>query len=257
MADRGGELEAHGVDVVYAGVVALSGVDLRLARAEILGLIGPNGAGKTSLVNVLSGFTPPTRGSVIVDGADATRWSPEHRARGGVVRTFQNIRLFEGLSVLENVAVGALGMGVGRRTAEAEAIELLALGGITGASLSRAAAGLPHGEARIVGILRALASRPRYLLLDEPAAGLNEAEGIALTTLLASIPASFGCAVMIIEHDMRVIMSLCQRIQVLDYGKTIHVGTPDEVQADPAVRAAYLGTPRAAAQPGVATDAAH
>jgi branched-chain amino acid transport system ATP-binding protein len=239
-----GVLEARGIEVDYAGVVALQGVDLRLEQSEILGLIGPNGAGKTTLVNVLTGFTRASRGSVCLDGQDVTPWRPHRIARAGVARTFQSVRLFEGMSVFENVAVGALGVGASRQAAARDAERLLSRASISELDAARRAAGLPHGQARVVGVLRALAARPRYLLLDEPAAGLNEAEGTELVAMLAAIPADFGCGVMIIEHDMRVIMRLCHRIHVLDYGRTLRVGTPTEVQSDPAVRTAYLGTRR-------------
>ncbi len=242
-----GVLEARGIEVDYAGVIALSDVSLRLERREILGLIGPNGAGKTTLVNVLSGFTRPTRGGVSVEGREVTGWAPHRVARAGVVRTFQGVRLFEELSILDNVALGAVANGVSRGGAERTAAELLAGAGVSTAETGRPAGGLPHGEARIIGVLRALAARPRFLLLDEPAAGLNEAEGRDLVTMLAGIPDQYGCGLLVIEHDMQVIMSLCHRLHVLDYGRTLRVGTPAEVQADTAVRTAYLGTRRSRA----------
>ena len=244
MASDPGVLESRDVEVDYAGVVALTGVSVCLARGEILGLIGPNGAGKTTLVNVLTGFTRPDRGTINIDGQDVTGWEPHRIARSGVVRTFQNVRLFEELTIHENVMLGAVAAGGSRRDAALGAARLLGRAGIGDREGERPAGGLPHGQARVVGVLRALAAGPRYMLLDEPAAGLNEAEGRDLVTMLSGIPEEFGCGMLVIEHDMHVIMSLCHRIHVLDYGKTLYVGTPHEVQGDPAVRTAYLGTRR-------------
>ena len=235
-------LEAHGVKMYFAGVRALDSVEFRLETGEILGLIGPNGAGKSTLVNVLTGYEKPTAGSVLLGGLDITRLSPHRLARMGVVRTFQSVRLFEGLSILENVVLGGIGVGIGRQRAREDAFSLLARIGISPSSAELSAGGIPHGTARLLGILRALAARPRFLLLDEPAAGLNEGESDELMTTLSAIPEEFDCGVMVIEHDMRVIMGVCQRIHVLDGGKTLCVGRPGEVKESPAVRAAYLGT---------------
>jgi branched-chain amino acid transport system ATP-binding protein len=236
-------LECRGLKVHFEGVKAVDGLDLELHRGEILGLIGPNGAGKTTLVNTLTGFQRPTEGSVQLDGVDVTGWPPDRLARAGLARTFQAVRLFSGLSVFENVELGAVGVGMRRREAQKWAWELLERLELT--SLSDApASGVPHGMERRLAIVRALATRPTFLLLDEPAAGLNEEESDALVGALAGIRDDFACALMVIEHDMRVIMRLCERIQVLDYGKTISIGTPAEVQKDPAVLTAYLGSER-------------
>jgi branched-chain amino acid transport system ATP-binding protein len=233
-------LEAHGLKVYFGGVRAVDGVDLTLKRGEILGLIGPNGAGKTTLVNALSGFQKPSDGSVFLDGAEVTGWDPAKLAKKGLTRTFQSVRLFPALTVLENVELGAVGVGMRRREARkiaAELVERLNLGD----KAHLYGTGLPHGIERRLGIVRALAARPSFLLLDEPAAGLNERESDELVDSLALIRDDFSCALVVIEHDMRVIMRLCERIHVLDYGKTIAIGTPAEVRRDPAVLAAYLG----------------
>jgi len=233
-------LEARGLKVHFGGVRAVDGVDLVLRKGEILGLIGPNGAGKTTLVNALSGFQRPTAGSVVLDGHDVTGWSPHRLARRGLTRTFQSVRLFPDLTVLENVELGAVGGGMWRPAARRWARELLERLRL-GDKAHLYGTGLPHGLERRLGIVRALAAKPSFLLLDEPAAGLNEQESDELVASLTLIRDDFSCALMVIEHDMRVIMRLCERIQVLDYGKTISIGTPAEVRSDPAVLTAYLG----------------
>lgn len=234
-------LRAEGVRVQFVGVRALDGVDLELARGEILGLIGPNGAGKTTLVNTLSGYQRPDDGDVHLGGNVVTLWSPDRLSRAGLVRTFQNVRLFPNLTVFENVRLGAASMGMRAKEATRLAWELLARLGLDARAAKRASS-LPHGEERRVGIARALATRPAFVLLDEPAAGLNESESDDLLRALAEIPAQYECGLMVIEHDMRLIMRLCERIQVIDYGRTLTVGTPAEVRADADVIAAYLGS---------------
>jgi branched-chain amino acid transport system ATP-binding protein len=239
----GGLLEARAVKVHFQGVKALDGVDLAVRQGEIVGLIGPNGAGKTTLVNVLSGFQRPTTGVVTMFGTEVTSWSPDELARAGLVRTFQAVRLFPALTVLENVEAGALYASTTRNEARALAWELLASLNLEERA-HELALELPHGDERRLGIARALALRPSFLLLDEPAAGLNEVEADALVAVLVRLRDSFSLGLLAIEHDMRVIMALCDRIQVLDNGKTIAVGTPAEVRGDPNVRTAYLGTSR-------------
>lgn len=234
-------LVAQGIRVHFDGVKAVDGVDLRLMPDEILGLIGPNGAGKTTLVNVLSGFQRPTSGAVRLAGLEITGWPPHEIALAGLCRTFQAVRPFPKLTVRENVEVAALAGGASRRAARAFADEILAQLTLDGVSSFRAEA-LPHGMERRLGVARTLAARPRFLLLDEPGAGLNEAESDELIGSLRVIQLSFSLGLLIIEHDMKVIMNLCDRIQVLDHGKTIALGSPAEVRADPAVLTAYLGT---------------
>jgi branched-chain amino acid transport system ATP-binding protein len=233
-------LEVRGLKVHFGGVKAIDGVDLTLTKGEILGLIGPNGAGKTTLVNALSGFQRPTAGRILVGDTDVTGWSPHRLARLGLARTFQSVRMFPDLTVLENVELGGVGMGMRRAAARKWARDLLERLKLDGMS-HLYGAGLPHGLERRFGIVRALATKPSFLLLDEPAAGLNERESDELVEALTLIRDDFSCALMVIEHDMRVIMRLCERIQVLDYGKTISIGTPGEVRSDPAVLTAYLG----------------
>jgi branched-chain amino acid transport system ATP-binding protein len=220
---------------------ALGSVDLVLRQGEILGLIGPNGAGKTTLVNVLSGYQRPTRGWVVLDGADVTGMGPPHLARRGLARTFQGVRVFAEMTVFENVQLGAIGVRASRRESARLAADLLDRAGLSDKK-DALVSSLPQGDERRIGILRALATRPRFLLLDEPAAGLNETESESLIASLAGVRRDFGCGLIVIEHDMRVIMRLCDRVQVLDHGETISEGTPAEVRVDPAVLTAYLGT---------------
>jgi len=239
-------LRAEGVSLAFSGLHVLRDVDLVLEPGEALGLIGPNGAGKTTLVNVLSGFQEPDSGAVSLDGVDVTGRSPRRLAHAGLGRTFQAALPFPDLSGVESVAVGAMGMGVGRRRAVAVAIDVLGrLDLLERAGLP--AGSLPPGAQRLLGIARALAIQPRYLLLDEPAAGLNEAESEELVAILREVLEDFGCGILLIEHDMSTVMELCSRVQVLDDGMTIRIGTPEQVQADPAVVQSYLGSSFAAA----------
>ncbi|MDI3341153.1 MAG: ABC transporter ATP-binding protein [Sphaerobacter sp.] len=227
---------------------AVDGVSLTLGRGEILGLIGPNGSGKTTLINVLTGMLRITDGEVWVGGTDIAGWTPHRIARAGVVRTFQVVRLFKAFSVLENVEVAALSARrVTRREAMARAWAALERVGLDHLAEWPAGA-LPQGEERRVEIARALASAPEFLLLDEPGAELTEPEVQVLLETLAGVRRELGCGILIVDHDMRLIMRLCDRLHVLNYGRTIAEGTPDEVRREPDFIAAYLG---AAAEAGL------
>ena len=221
----------------FRGLRALDGVSLRVREGEIVGLIGPNGSGKTTLLNVASGVMRPTAGRVVVGGVDATGRRPHQLAWLGVGRTFQQIRLFAEMTVAENVEVGAVARGQ-NMDGVAPLLERL---GLT-SDADRFAVTLPYGQQRRVEIARALAGRPRFVLLDEPAAGMNEAESDALLQTIRAIRDDEDCAVLIVDHDLRLIMRLCERIHVLAEGRTICEGTAEEVRRDPGVIQAYLGT---------------
>lgn len=239
--DRGHALDASEIVVRFEGLVALDGVSCTVEPGEVVGLIGPNGAGKTTLVNVLTGFQTPTSGTVVVDGQDVTRLSPQRRARKGLGRTFQGSRLYADLTVSENVEVSGVAAGLRRRAARERAAETLALVGMAD-DAARQASDLSTGQERRLQVARAIAMHPRYLFLDEPAAGLNEVESDRLLEVIAGLPELLGCAVVLIEHDMRVIMGACARIIVLDKGRLLASGTPDEIRSDQAVIDAYLGS---------------
>lgn len=235
------ELRASNICVGFGGLLVIDDVSLSLRRGEILGLIGPNGAGKTTFVNVLTGFQKPLRGSVVIDGEDVTGWVPERRARARLSRTFQAVRLFPGMSVLENVSIPLLASGLSRRGARAAALEALDVLGLAD-HRHRAADALPYGLERRIGVARAIATDPDFILMDEPAAGLTEAEGEELLELVRGIRDDHGCGVLLIEHNMRIVFNLCERVHVLSSGVTLAEGTPEEVRADRGVREAYLGS---------------
>ena len=236
----GGTLRASSISRSFAGVEALRGVTLELARGEVVGLIGPNGAGKSTLVNVLSGFDRPTAGSVELEGRDVTGWSAHRRGRHGLARTFQHSHAFRALSVRENVEVAALGAGAPARRAAQRAQQLLELLALAAYADSPAAA-LAHGDERRLGVARALASEPRYVLMDEPAAGLPEAEVPDFAAVVRSVRDDHGAGVLLIDHNMALIMDVCDRIHVLDQGTSLADGTPAEIRANLDVAAAYLG----------------
>jgi branched-chain amino acid transport system ATP-binding protein len=236
----GGALRATAVSRAFTGVQALDDVTLELRRHEVVGLIGPNGAGKTTLVNVMSGFDAPSEGRVELDDQDVTRWTPARRGRAGLARTFQHNRSFRGLSVRENVEVAALGVGARTRTARQRAerlLELLELDSQAGVP----ATALPHGDERKLGVARALATEPKYVLLDEPAAGLTEADVPGFTEVLRRVRDDYEAGVLLIDHNMALVMAVCDRIHVLDEGRMLAAGTPDEIRGNIDVAAAYLG----------------
>jgi branched-chain amino acid transport system ATP-binding protein len=238
---RPGEtLRASSVSRAFDGVQALREVTLILGRGEVVGLIGPNGAGKSTLVNVLSGFDRPDRGAVELAGQDVTRWSPHRRGRKGLARTFQHSHAFRGLSVRENVEVSALGVGASAREAARRATALLERLGLDRYADTPASA-LAHGDERRLGVARALATEPSFVLLDEPAAGLPEAEVPDFAALVRSIASQHGAGVLLIDHNIALIMETCERIQVLDQGTVLAEGAPAEIRANLDVAAAYLG----------------
>jgi branched-chain amino acid transport system ATP-binding protein len=221
-------------------VRALDHVTLELHRHEVVGLIGPNGAGKSTLVNVLSGFDRPSSGTVDLDGRDVTSWPSHRRARAGLARTFQHSRSFRELSVRENVEVAALAVGVSPREARRRTDGLLELLGLEGRGGAPAGA-LAHGDERRLGVARALATEPAFVLMDEPAAGLPEAEVPDFAEVVRSVRDEHAAGVLLIDHNMALVMGVCDRVQVLDQGRTLAQGTPAEIRENLDVAAAYLG----------------
>jgi branched-chain amino acid transport system ATP-binding protein len=221
-------------------VRALQAVTLELHRHEVVGLVGPNGAGKSTLVNVLTGFDLPTTGAVELRNREITGWSAHRRARSGLTRTFQHSRSFRGLSVRENVEVAALGVGVRAREARRRAQELLERLGLTELADARAGS-LAQGDERRLGVARALVTEPAFVLMDEPAAGLPEAEVPEFADVLRSVRDDHRAGVLLIDHNMALVMGVCDRIHVLDQGRTLAAGTPEEIRGDLNVAAAYLG----------------
>jgi len=236
----GGTLRATAVSRSFEGVRALSEVTIELRQNEVIGLISPNGAGKTTLVNVMTGFDFPTSGSVSLEGQEITTWSPHRRGRAGLARTFQHSRSFGRLSVRENVEVAALGSGARARQARRRAEELLELLGLQDRA-GTPASSLPHGDERKLGVARALAIQPRFVLLDEPAAGLPESEVPDFAAVVRAVRDGYKAGVLLIDHNMALVMDVCDRIHVLDQGRTLAEGTPGEVRKNLDVAAAYLG----------------
>ncbi len=248
-------LQVRNLSKSFRGLLALQGYDLTLRAGEILGIIGPNGAGKTTLFHLLTGFLTPTTGTIHFRGEDVTSAPPPVIAEMGLTRTFQNIRLFDSLSVLDNVMVAQqlhtsyafwetiIGWPTflrKERSVRQEALDLLALMGLADQARRRADE-LPYGGQRRLEIARALATRPAVLLLDEPAAGMNPHESDQLHQLILDLRREFALTIVLVEHDMRLVMNLCERLQVLNYGEIIAEGLPEDIRRHPRVVESYLG----------------
>lgn len=251
-------LECRHLGIDFGGLTAVGDFNMAIGRTEIAGLIGPNGAGKTTVFNLLTKVYQPTRGTILLDGKDTHSMTTAQVSRAGIARTFQNIRLFDKMSVADNVKVGLHNQtaypmwdGIFRlpgywkqeKAAHESALELLSIFDMQDLA-DHQAGSLPYGAQRRLEIVRALATNPSLLLLDEPAAGMNPSETAELMENIVKIRDTFGIAIMLIEHDMNLVMGICEGICVLNFGQIIAKGTPEEIQANPAVIEAYLGSKR-------------
>ena len=248
-------LEVSNLGIAFGGLHAVSQLDLKIEKGHLYGLIGPKRAGKTTVFNMLTGVYKPTEGNIVLDGNDITGATPEAISKAGIARTFQNIRLFNDMTVLDNVKVGlhnqvVYGMWTGilrlpsfrekEHEMDRRAMKLLKIFDLD-AEANYKASQLPYGKQRKLEIARALATNPKLLLLDEPAAGMNPSETAELTETIRRIRDEFNIAVLLIEHDMSLVMGICEGIAVLNFGRIIAKGTPDEIRNNPQVIEAYLG----------------
>lgn len=253
--DKSPVLQTHQLGIDFGGLTAVNDFTVSIGRTEICGLIGPNGAGKTTIFNLLTSVYQPTRGAVIIDGIDTTGKRVDQVNKLGVARTFQNIRLFSNMTVIDNIKIGLsnsikttllssfthlFNFKKEEKIATERALELLDVFDMRDKA-DHLAGSLPYGDQRRLEIIRALATNPCILLLDEPAAGMNPSETASLMDNIRKIRDTFGIAVVLIEHDMSLVMGICETIAVINYGQIIARGTPDEIKNDPAVIEAYLG----------------
>ena len=233
-------LEAVSIVKSFGAIQVLEDVSITVNKGEIVGLLGPNGAGKTTLVNIIAGYESQNSGTVSMDSRSLDGLTPEARTRAGLARTFQSGRLFTELSVTENIVLGAIGSGESTKKANRralDAIELLGLGGVR----TDSAGGLSHGLSRLVGLARALTANPDYLIMDEPAAGLNDQETPVLLAALETIRVESGCGMLLIEHNVGLVADACTRVFVLASGEMLFEGTPHDALVDEGVLTAYLG----------------
>ena len=233
-------LEAVSIVKSFGAIRVLEDVTVTVQRGEIVGLLGPNGAGKTTLLNIMAGYETQNSGTVLIDGRCIDGLAPEARTKAGLARTFQSGRLFPELSVTENVVLGAIGSGASSNLANRRALNALEMLGLT-AVMTRPAAGLSHGLSRLVGLARALTANPDYLIMDEPAAGLNNHETPALLAALENIQRESGCGMLLIEHNVGLVADACSRVFVLASGELLFEGPPEEALKDDGVLSAYLG----------------